>query len=75
MEESFFKEPGGSLKKVLNLGASSDGSDGPLDSFFPPPESSAFISDSACCISKMASSQKSTKHSSFSLSPPSVMVA
>ena len=40
-----------------------------------PSVSSVSISEALCCISKMASSQKSTKHSIFSLSPPSLMVA
>ena len=40
-----------------------------------PSVSSVSISEALCCISKIASSQKSTKHSIFSLSPPSLMVA
>ena len=39
-----------------------------------PSPSSVSISEALCCISKIASSQKSTKHSIFSLSPPSLMV-
>lgn len=43
----------------------------------PPPTqelSSVAISALACCISKIASSQKFTNASSFSLSPPSVTI-
>ena len=40
----------------------------------PWPSSSEAIKALACCISKIASSQKLTKASSFSLSPPSVTI-
>ena len=55
------------------LGSSSDGIWKSL-SFFPPSSSPVLINDSACCISKIASSQKSTKTSIFSLSPSPVIV-